>query len=467
VRLFRTGSLALRLALSLLAVQVAVIAAWLLLLMTVSPYLSYDELAAASVQERLAAQLKMTRGGWVFESDARLDAFLARRPSLEWLVAADGKVVAASGSEFERELTPVLPLLSAGGELTAAEGGVIRASSVMRPEGRLLVATEGDVFLLEDLPKLFVSYLPQLLLMFAPALLAAAAISAWAVRRAMAGVREAAAAAAAIDLNSLDRRLSEDGLPQEVSPFVSAINRLLQRLEEGIRRRDLFMANAAHELRTPVAILSARIDGLEASDRGPLQRDVRRLTLLVDQLLSAARLRSRERADFARVDLRRLAQALLADMAPLAIRERRELELIAGDQPLWIWGDAEALRSALGNLVDNALRAEPVGGVISVRLSELPGGVRAEVVDHGTGVETDMRETIFEPFWRSRPSGQGSGLGLAIVRAVAVAHGGLVRVEPTPGGGATFVLELPTGLAAEGSKAIASEGVRERRPRGE
>lgn len=442
MRLFRTGSLALRLTLSLLAVQLCAIVGWLLLLMTFSPYLSYEELAAGSARARIAADLRSGPAGWTLEPSQALRDYLRRRPSLRYAVIADGEIAVSSDPEFSRRLSPLVGLLGEGGEFSAADGAVLRAAVVRRPEGRVVIATDGDAFRAEDAPALFLVYLPQMLLMFAPALLAVVVISPWAVQRAMTGVRQAAAAAAAIDLNSIDRRLGEGGLPREVAPFVSAINRLLQRLEDGLRRRDLFMANAAHELRTPVAILSARIDALPGSHRGALQRDARRLAILVNQLLASARLRRRDEAAFSPVDMHALARSLLADMAPLAIREKRELELIA-DGPVLVNGDAEALRSALANLVDNALRAEPEAGVVSVRLRALHGRIRLQVIDHGAGVPDEFREAIFEPFWRSRPDGTGAGLGLAIVRAVASAHGGHAWAEPTPGGGATFNLELP------------------------
>ena len=442
-------SLGLRLVVVLLISQVAAVMLWMLLLMLFSPYLSYAEPAALSSRSQIASSLRKEEGAWEFSPSPRLAAYLSRRPGLEFLVADDGAIIAVSSRKFAAELAPALPLIGDGGELSPTHSGVIRAAPVAVRGGEVLIVTRGDLFRSDDLAALLSAYMPQMLFMFAPALLAAVIVAPLAVRSALRGVRSAADAASAIDVGSLNQRLDPDAAPLEVSPFVVAINRLLERVHEGVRRREMFVANAAHELRTPVAVLSARIGDLpEGPASDALSGDVRRLTVLIDQLLSAARLRGDDRLAFEPVNLAALLQGLLADMAPLALRSGRSLSFM-GPDAAWTSGDLEALRSALANLVDNALRAAPRGGVVNAEVKSGPDRVEVRIVDSGPGVAPSDREAVFEPFWRARSGGQGAGLGLAIVRTVARAHGGEVRVEETAGGGATFVLNLPAAPSAK------------------
>lgn len=436
-------SLGLRLVLVLLAAQVIAVVVWLLLLMLVSPYLSYDEPAALTSRAHVARSLERSEDGWVFSATDLFKAYVERRPGLEYLAADRAGVIVASTPRFAQEMGPILPLLARGGELHAASGSVVRASAMTVDDERLLIVTRGDRFGRDDLPRLMSAYVAQLLLMFAPALLAAVIVAPLAVRRALRGLRGAARAAAAIDLGSLDRRLDPRGAPLEAASFVEAINRLLERVQEGVRRREMFVANAAHELRTPVAVLSARVGGLEeGSARDALQADIRRLAVLIDQLLAAARLHGDDRLAFEPVDVADVVRNLVADMAPLALRSGRALAF-AGPETAWSVGDAEALRSAIANLVDNALRSAPPGGVVNAEVRSGADALEVRVVDQGPGVPASDREAVFEPFWRGRSHGAGAGLGLAIVRTVARAHGGRVRLDDTVGGGATFVLSLP------------------------
>jgi signal transduction histidine kinase len=266
------------------------------------------------------------------------------------------------------------------------------------------------------------------------------------VRRLLRPLRSAAHAAGAIDIRSLDQRLPLVGLPTELRPLVAAINAALDRLDAGFARQRLFTANAAHELRTPVAILQARVDALpqDAPSRSDLARDARRIALLIDQLLAVARLGHSEVATTDTIDLVALVRGLVADCAPLAIRAGRRVAFDAPAGPVHVTGNAQALSSAVANLIDNALRAEPAGGTVEVVVTE-----RAEivVVDHGPGIAAEDRPFVFEPFWRKDERTPGTGLGLAIASDVTALHGGTLTVAETPGGGATFRLALPSAPA--------------------
>jgi signal transduction histidine kinase len=164
------------------------------------------------------------------------------------------------------------------------------------------------------------------------------------------------------------------------------------------------------------------------------------MALLIDQLLAVARLGHSEAVMADAIDLVPLVRALVAECAPLAIRGGRQVAFSAPDHPVDVTGNAQALSSAVANLIDNALRAEPPGGTVEVAVT---GAAEIAVVDHGPGIAPEDQPFIFEPFWRKDERTPGTGLGLAIARDIAVLHGGALAVAQTPGGGATFRLTLP------------------------
>lgn len=215
-----------------------------------------------------------------------------------------------------------------------------------------------------------------------------------------------------------------------------AINSAIGRVEEGVRHQRMYAANAAHELRTPVAILGLHID--ELSD-GPIKAkaraDLSRIATLVEQLVTVARLGQTHVAMDERIDVVELARNIIADRAPLAIRNGREIEFVDEVDHHVVTGNRQALASAIANVIENAVRAEPAGGSVVVRAAA--GGV-LDVVDHGEGVPHEHRALVFEPFWRRSDSTSGAGLGLAIVKEIADRHGITVEIRETGGGGATF-----------------------------
>ncbi|MGJ0620159.1 MAG: sensor histidine kinase [Methylocystis sp.] len=266
--------------------------------------------------------------------------------------------------------------------------------------------------------------------------------TAWfAVRQGLTPLRSAAAEVAHIDMNSLDKRLLSDDVPVEVAPFVEAVNEALMRLDAWAARQRRFTANAAHELRTPLAIMRARLENAKSSSlKSELLGDASQLRSIVEEMLVAARLTEGQAPLDQCVDLSDAARRVVSDLLPLAIECDRfiDFDCVASAETR---GNQRAIECVLTNLIDNALRAEPPKGSVAVRLGG--GGVIA-VIDHGEGIAATDREMIFEPFWRKNESTPGSGLGLAIAKEIVDAHGGRIWVEETPGGGATFKLKFPS-----------------------
>jgi len=283
--------------------------------------------------------------------------------------------------------------------------------------------------------------LEHVVLPIAPLAALLLAFSLWQVRRLTRPLREAAAEADALDPTMLEGRLTEPKTPQEVRVLVEAMNRALARIEAGTRLVREFNANAAHELRTPLSIMRLAIDRLppsEATDQ--LRGDVAGLTRIVTQMLDLAQADALVAGANGSVDLRALAEDLVAHMAPLAWAAKRDIQFV-GKASILVEGHAEAIARALRNLIENALRHTPEGSLVTVTAGP---GPRISVRDHGPGVEPENRQKVFERFWRAdRERSDGAGLGLGIVRATMEAHGGEARVEDAAvGNGAVFVLDF-------------------------
>jgi signal transduction histidine kinase len=328
-------------------------------------------------------------------------------------------------------------------------GSVLFGVSVARPVGQHLYwiqvgqdLSHRDV-IIDDV---VTSFFPRVAWITFPILLVLLLIDILIFRRALDPVREASTTAAAIGPARTDVRLPEEVMPAEIVPLVRAVNQAFDRLEAGFRAQRDFTADMAHELRTPLAIMRARVDALEPGPvRDALRTDLVNMTRTVSQVLDIAELESFVIGGGAKADLHAVCAEAVAFMAPLAVETSKTISLTGAEGPVWVRGHPEALFRAVRNLVENAIRHTPHGGSIEVDVS--PDGI-VRVIDDGPGVPEAERESIFRRFWRrDRSQTESRGLGLAIVARVAETHDGSVTVENRPSGGAVFTLRLQT-LAA-------------------
>ncbi len=255
------------------------------------------------------------------------------------------------------------------------------------------------------------------------------------------------------DLSPIDPQ----GVPEEISPLVDAFNDMLQRLEGSIEAQKRFIADAAHQMKTPLAGLRTQAQlALRETDPAEVRRSLSQLVLsseraghLVSQLLALARMENqRNQAMLETLDLNPLARRLVTEWADEAIRRGIDFGFETDDRPAPIAGQPMLLRELFSNLIDNALRYTPRGGTVTVRVRTDDPDVLLEVEDNGPGIPESDRELVFERFYRVLGTQiDGSGLGLAIVREIAEQHDADVSLRDTtpgaPSPGTTFVVAFP------------------------
>jgi len=301
------------------------------------------------------------------------------------------------------------------------------------------------------------------------ALIASCALLGWyGVRRAFRPLTQIEDTAAAIAAGDLTRRIPEPAAQDEVASLSRSLNAMLAQIEQSFAVREAseermrqFVADASHELRTPLAAVRGYAElyrqgaVTEPEDVTGTMRRIEdesiRMGGLVNDLLLLTRLDRQRPLERGPVDLTVLAADAVQDARALDPTRQVRLIGLSGDlEPTNIEGDEAKLRQVVTNLVGNAVNHTLAGTDIEIAVgSEAPGRARLEVRDHGDGVDPVKARKVFERFYRADPSrgrghGGGNGLGLAIVAAIVSAHDGQVGVAATPGGGATFVVDLPT-----------------------
>ena len=252
----------------------------------------------------------------------------------------------------------------------------------------------------------------------------------WIVWRRMRPIAQVAQIAGTIGPHTLNLRLPEADLPAEVLPIVQSVNGALERLQHAAEAQREFLRHAAHQLRTPLTVLSARAQALDDTVvAAELRDDIRQLSRIMSQLLGA------------------VGEAVRDDLAASAARQRKKIELARPAVSVLVSADPNVVEIAVRNLVENAVHHSPPGSTIGLRIG---ADAQVEVVDCGPGIADDLRERIFAPFWSGDPQGNSAGLGLTIVNRIAERYGARVSVVNAPGGGAAFAMHFdPLPLAAD------------------
>jgi heavy metal sensor kinase len=295
-----------------------------------------------------------------------------------------------------------------------------------------------------------------LLLLAGPAALAATALGGWwLARKALLPVATMTAKAGEIGIDRLDERIAVPPVRDEIGRLAETLNAMLDRLERGVDEKHRLIADASHELRSPLAVMRTEIDvSLRGDELSPDAREVLlsareevdRMGRTVHNLLTLAQVdEGKLQVLTRRVSLGDAIEAAAAPLRPQAAAKGVRLEL--DGEPSEAQADPQHLHQALTNLIENAIKFAHDGGEVRVTSWRRPAEVGVTVTDDGPGIPAEAREHVFDRFYRvdgARGRGVGgSGLGLAICREIAVAHGGRVWVESEEGRGSAFSLALP------------------------
>ena len=276
------------------------------------------------------------------------------------------------------------------------------------------------------------------------------------MRRALRPVDEITQSAERITSRNLSERLPAPQTGDELERLSVALNRMIARLDESFQHVHRFSADASHELRTPLTILRGELEAAAQQPQitpelretlGSALEETERLSRIVESLMAISRLDAGEaRVELAHFDLAELTSGTTEQMRLLA--EDKDIALrCEAERQVRVEGDRARLKQVIVNLVDNAIKYTPAGGIVGVKVQASNGRAVLEVNDNGVGIPPEALPHIFERFYRvdkarSRQMG-GAGLGLSIVKAIVTAHGGQVKVESVEGRGSRFLVELP------------------------
>jgi signal transduction histidine kinase len=359
-----------------------------------------------------------------------------------WYVVSYGNLT----SEFGRELRPSLPYsLPYAGPTgfsvlnTLDQKSTFCLAVVRMGPSELVMMIGGAQVRIGQITRSFVGrnlFLVLLLaIAFAVTVATGASLSARFVAR---SIERVTRLALAIEPTAPQASISLDEVPLELKPLAKALNRAFQEIDDYIQTQRRFLSNAAHQLRTPLTLLRAKIEDVtEPALKVELVRDVRRLSSLVSAMLDLARLQNRA-IEKRPIDLEVVTRDVLADFSPSALDAGIELSLEQDEEgTLVVHGVEAAIRSALANLVGNALVHAHGAGRVVANLNR--GSV--SICDDGAGISPSWER--IEPFQTGNPSKEGYGLGLSIVQEIMAAHGGTLIITSTPGRGTTATLRFP------------------------
>lgn len=283
----------------------------------------------------------------------------------------------------------------------------------------------------------------------------------WATRRSLRPLRQMASDAEEISHATPGRRIAYEGPGDELGSLAHTLNAMLERLENAFEDQRRFVADASHELRTPVAVIRGNIELLrsgvldEENREGALsaiEEESVRMTRLLDELLSLARFESVRRAGFQPLSLGTLVEETAARTR--ALGERRIA--VDSDCETWVEGDPDLLEQALVNLARNAVAHTKLDGMIVFTCSREAGRALMTVADDGPGIPSEELDRVFDRFYRATTPraniGSGAGLGLAITQRIVELHDGTISVENVEPHGARFTISLPIFVGADGTE---------------
>jgi heavy metal sensor kinase len=456
-----------------LTVWYAGLLAGMLVLFGASVYLGLSHYLEWTLKEALSQQAKQIGAAWLGEVGVSGESYVAGEinehvsPKVNdrfiRITRADGSVMYLSDEPKSKRFDPsrVPPLKAQAGQESLREEHLTAESELMifalpfsaKNGGRYVIEVGASNREIERV-------LHGLLLAIAiglPVVVAVAIAGGYLLmRRALRPVDEITQSAERITSRNLSERLPAAETGDEIERLSAGLNRMIARLDESFQHIHRFSADASHELRTPLTILRGELEAAVQQPQiapelretlGSALEETERLSRIVESLMAIARLDAGEaKVEHAHFDLAELTSSTTEQMRLLAEDKNVALRCEA-ERQVRVEGDRARLKQVIVNLVDNAIKYTPAGGLVGVKVWASDGHAVLEVSDNGVGIPPEALPHIFERFYRvdkarSRQMG-GAGLGLSIIKAIVMAHGGQVKVESAEGRGSRFLVELP------------------------
>ena len=365
------------------------------------------------------------------------DAFFA---NLKYRVLSeDGRVVASSDVRLDSLLPDLPPERQDGAYLpTFVDGVRFHVAAMRHPVGErafLIQVGRSDRFAELAREAIVPAVNEAVGIMVAMSIPVLSILSFLAIRSVLRPIRIASDAAKSVGQANLSARLPSQDVPSEIRPLIVAFNEVLARLEVAFASQQRFFANAAHELKTPIALLRGQLEGATGTIPAAALRDVDSIARMVGQLLHIAEVSGGRALDKRPIAVDEVARQVVGFLSWRAEQASVGLHVVCEDAAMHVLADEGELSVLIKNLIENAVDFSPEGGTVRISV----GAARLVVEDQGPGVPEDEREKVFERFWRgSQTHRPGSGLGLAICLDVATAHGWRIRCLDAASGGARF-----------------------------
>jgi len=398
--------------------------------------------------QKLHASIVSGTGPPRLELPQSLREFYAQPDTLNGyqLLSADGTVLESGG--FPAPYLP-LPVAQGGGQIFMQREAVALSGNSIMAATLALEDVHGPYWLrvvrnLEDaeslVAQLLLSAWGELYWQIVLLLIGVVSVVVVTVRSSLRPMRAVSDQASMLSLSRLDERLHTQNLPRELVPLVQAVNASLDRLEVDYRVQREFTANAAHELRTPLATLRARLESrLSAQELGDITLEIEQLARLVEQLLCLARLESQEQFQYAAFDAHAVALEVARELAPVALESEHYVTAATPNASVPAHGNATLTRLVFRNLIENAIQYTPAGTSITLSADS----AMVIIADDGPGIAAHAAASLFERFRRGpNASGVGAGLGLAIAKCIMERQGGRLSFDANAARGARFVMEF-------------------------
>lgn len=447
----RTPSLALRLSIAF-ALSTAIVAATYLSVQTVlakrfAGFITEQSLKGQTNDIAEAIEIDPADGTVVVRlSDINAYGFDAFFANLKYrILSEDGRVVASSDARLDSLLPDVPPARQDGFYVpTLVDGVGFHVAAVRHLVGErafLIQVARSDRFAELAQEAIVPAVNEAVGIMVGISIPVLSLLSFLAIRSVLRPIRSASDAAKSVGQTNLSARLPSEDVPSEIRPLIVAFNDVLARLEVAFTSQQRFFANAAHELKTPIALLRGQLEGAAETAPAAALRDVDSIARTVGQLLHIAEVSGGRALDRRPLAVDEVARQVVGFLSWRAEQAGVGLHIVCEQSKTDVLADEGELSVLIKNLVENAVDFSPEGGTVCIRV----GATRLAVEDQGPGVPEDEREKVFERFWRgSQTQRPGSGLGLAICLEVATAHGWQIRCVEAASGGARFEVTFTT-----------------------